>query len=213
MNDLIYNKIKIEYETTDIELDALINKYNLDKKKLKGCNSWTKNLLEPVTKSEKRKHLTTHSNIVADNIDSIEVDDSILVIDDRDSDKQFAKTVLNIDSDEVQTNIIHEASQALLNGSAAKLPKKLKDGYEGLRLLDTNLQIQANKLLTLIDNGISNVDETDTKSIKELVTAHTALRDTYFNSKNTMVNIINGDVTNNTQNNLATVLQEVTDDC
>lgn len=213
MNEIIRDRLKVEYETTDITYEELFNKYNIDSKKLKGYKSWTKNLLKPITKSEQRKHLDTHIDIVANNMDKVEVSEDILIVKDKDSKDLFATKKLDIEDKEVKTSIIHQASQDILEGKQAKLPQKLKDGYDGLRSLDTDMQNQAIALLRLIGTGIGNIDETDTKGIKELVTAHTSLRDSYFNSKNTMVSIINGDVTNNTQTNLASFIQEAEDDC
>lgn len=214
MNELIYNKLKAEYETTDISYEDLFSKYSIDKAKVKNYKSWTKNLLSPRKYKEKVKHLNTHMDIVAANIDKVEVDDTLVLVPDKDSTKKFEPLIAKEIMEKDEIELIHKASQEIISTGTATLTKELKDGFDGLRRLDKLMQDQAVTLVETIGTAITTVDTENTKGVLDLVKAHTTLRDTYFNSKNTMVNIINGDVNNtSTTNNLAQILNEVEDDC
>lgn len=214
MNDLIYDKLKLEYETTGIELEDLLNKYEFTEKDLKGCKSWEKNVLFPKTPKEKNKHINTHIDVIANNIDKVKTSDDMLLVPDPDSEAHFAPLIKEDLTKKKAVDIITQASQDIQNGEDAVIPKQLSDGFDGLRKLDIKMQMQATKLISSIDVTLDALDKDDAKGLKALVEAHTALRNSYFNSKNTMVNIINGDVTqNNTENSLQAFLAEVEDDC
>lgn len=213
MNQIILNTIKAEYETTDLSLDDIAAKYSVTVKELKGSNRWKKNLLAPKTKAEKKAHIPTHIDILA-NTDIIANDD-LLLVSDPDPDSHMDAKVVREMTDELKTDLILQASQEVQKGNIPELPTELKDGFEGLRRLDTALQEQAHTLIKKVGSAIESIDETDTKALRDLAAIHTTIRDSYFNSKNTMVSIINGDVTqnNNTQNNLLSMIAEVESDC
>lgn len=213
MTKAILDKLQVEYETTDITIDSLCEKYQLDKTDLKGHQKWTRNLLTPKTKLQKKKHFDTHVDILS-KVDIVE-DQTILTTKDLDPEALVTDVVPIKLTEQLAIDLVIDASQAVQNGEIPRLPKDLKDGFEGLRKLDTKLQEQAEKLVNKIDEFIAELDTSDPKSLKDLIAAHTDIRNTYFNTKNTMVSIINGDVTqtNNVQNNLASFLAGVEDDC
>lgn len=213
MTKAILDKLQIEYETTDITIDSLCEKYSLDKADLKGHQKWTRNLLEPKTKLQKKKHFDTHVDILS-KVEIVE-DHTILTTKDLDPDALVTDVVPVKLTEGLSIDLIMEASQAAMKGEVPRLPKELKDGFDGLRKLDTKMQEQAKRLVNKIDEFIAELDTSDPKSLKDLIAAHTDIRNTYFNTKNTMVSIINGDVTqtNNVQNNLANFLAGVEDDC
>lgn len=92
-----------------------------------------------------------------------------------------------------------------------KASDELQTSLAGLKKLDTKLQSQADRLLAKLDDLIDYVDTA--KDLKDLVSAHTAIRDSYFNTKAPMVNILNGDMVHGDKNELATFLSSVSDDC
>ena len=212
MTKVILNRLQAEYEATDISIEDLVTKYSLDLADVKGYKKWTKNLLNPQTRGEKSKHINTHIDIVAQ-ADTIVVDETPLQIKDTRPEALNTDTVARTMTPKIAMDIIVDASKDIQDGKVPHLPRALKDGFDGLRRLDTKMQKQADRLIDKIDSFIDDVE--DSKSLKELINSHTDLRNTYFNQKNTMVNIINGDLTqtNNTQNNLASFIAEVEDDC
>lgn len=212
MTKVILNRLQAEYEATDISIEDLVAKYSLDIADVKGYKKWTKNLLNPQTRGEKSKHLNTHIDIVA-KADTIVVDETPLQMKDTRPEALNTDTVTKFMTPKIAMDVIVEASKDLQEGKVPRMPQVLKDGFDGLRRLDTKMQRQADRLIDKIDSFIDDVE--DSKSLKELINSHTDLRNTYFNQKNTMVNIINGDLTqtNNTQNNLANFIAEVEDDC
>ena len=82
-----------------------------------------------------------------------------------------------------------------------------------MRKLDTSLQEQAQLLVNTIGVHLQAIEVGDTKALRDLAAVHTALRDSYFNSKNTMISVINGDVVQGDKNELATLLNGIVDDC
>lgn len=213
MNQIILNTIKAEYETTDLSIDEIAAKYNVTIKDLKGSNRWKKNLLAPKTKQEKKAHLPTHIDLVATS--DIVANDDLLLGPDPDPESHMDAQIVRELTDDLKTDLIIKASQDVQEGKIPELPAELKDGFEGLRRLDVALQEQAHKLIVKVGVSIDSIDETDTKALRDLAAVHTSIRDSYFNSKNTMVSIINGDITqnNNTQNNLLSVIAEAESDC
>jgi len=214
MNQIMINQVKIEFETSELTLDELCSKYNCTTKDLKGSNRWKKNLLKPKTKYEKKAHLNTHIDIVA-SADEIVTNNDLLVGPDPDPESLMDAKITHELTDELRTELILKASQDMIAGEQPQLPKDMKDGFDGLRRLDTTLQDQAQKLIKRVDTALDAIDDTDTKSLRDLAAIHTGIRDSYFNSKNTMVSIINGGVTqnNNQINNLVTFLAGVESDC
>lgn len=211
MNKIILDKLRVEYETTNITVNDLATKYNVDIKELKGSNKWKKNLLEPKTKTEKKVHLPSHIDIVVQ-ADIVE-NNSLLEIADPDPDSHMDAKVVRELTDELATDLIYKASKDIIEGKVPQLPTELKDGFEGLRKLDVSLQTQAQTLVSTIDAHLQAIDVGDTKALRDLAAVHTALRDSYFNSKNTMISVINGDIVQGDKNELATLLNGTIDDC
>lgn len=216
MNKMILDKLKSEFETTDITLEALATKYNVLVKDMKGCNRWHKNLLNPQNKAEVRAHIATHIDIVAD-IDPEDIleDDKLLIAPDPDPNSSMDSFIVKELTEELSMELITQASRDIQQGKQPVLPVELKDSFKKLKKLDKLLQNQAIALVAQINNHMQAIDVGDTKALRDLAAIHTGLRDSYFNSKNTMISVINGDVTqnNNTMNNLAGFLAEVQSDC
>lgn len=216
MNKMILDKLKLEYETTDITIDALATKYNVLVKDMKGCNRWRKNLLDPKTPVEVRAHIGTHIEIVAEiDPEDIIVDDKLLIAPDPDPSSSMDSYIVKELTEELSMELITQASRDIQQGKPPVLPVELKDSFKKLKKLDKLLQTQAINLVAQIDAHMQAIDIGDTKALRDLAAIHTGLRDSYFNSKNTMISVINGDVTqnNNTMNNLAGFLAEVQSDC
>ena len=216
MNKMILDKLKLEYETTDITIDALATKYNVLVKDMKGCNRWQKNLLDPKTPVEVRAHIGTHIEIVADiDPEEIIVDDKLLIAPNPDPNSSMDSYIVKELTEELSMELITQASRDIQQGKPPVLPTELKDSFKKLKKLDKLLQNQAINLVAQIDAHMQAIDVGDTKALRDLAAIHTGLRDSYFNSKNTMISVINGDVTqnNNTMNNLAGFLAEVQSDC
>lgn len=211
MNKVILDKLKVEFETSDLSLDEIATKYNVDVKDLKGSAKWKKNLLEPKTKTEKKGHLPSHIDIVVQA--DIVTNDKLLEISDPDPDSHMDAKVVRELTDDLATDLIYKASKDIIEGKVPQLPTELKDGFEGLRKLDTSLQEQAQLLVNTIGTHLQAIEVGDTKALRDLAAVHTALRDSYFNSKNTMISVINGDVVQGDKNELATLLNGIVDDC
>lgn len=216
MNKMILDKLKLEYETSDITIEALATKYNVLVKDMKGCNRWQKNLLDPKTPVEVRTHIGTHLEIVAD-IDPEDIleDDKLLIAPDPDPNSSMDSFIVKELTEELSMELITQASRDIQQGKQPVLPVELKDSFKKLKKLDKLLQNQAINLVAQINIHMQAIDIGDTKALRDLAAIHTGLRDSYFNSKNTMISVINGDVTqtNNTMNNLAGFLAEVQSDC
>lgn len=216
MNKMILDKLRLEYETTDITIDALATKYNVLVKDMKGCNRWQKNLLDPKTPVEIRAHIGTHLEIVADiDPEDIIAEDKLLIAPNPDPDSSMDSYITKELTEELSMELITQASRDIQAGKPPVLPTELKDSFKKLKKLDKLLQNQAISLVAQIDAHMQAIDIGDTKALRDLAAIHTGLRDSYFNSKNTMISVINGDVTqnNNTMNNLAGFLAEVQSDC
>lgn len=216
MNKMILDKLKLEYETTDITIDALATKYNVLVKDMKGCNRWQKNLLYPKTPVEVRAHIGTHLEIVAEiDPEEIIVDDKLLIAPNPDPNSSMDSFIVKELTEELSMELITQASRDIQQGKPPVLPTELKDSFKKLKKLDKLLQNQAINLVAQIEAHMQAIDVGDTKALRDLAAVHTGLRDSYFNSKNTMISVINGDVTqnNNTMNNLAGYLAEVQSDC
>lgn len=211
MNKVILDKLKVEFETSDLSLDEIATKYNVEVKDLKGSAKWKKNLLDPKTKTEKKVHLPSHIDIVMQA--DIVTNDKLLEISDPDPDSHMDAKVVRELTDDLATDLIYKASKDIIEGKVPQLPTELKDGFDGLRKLDTSLQEQAQLLVNTIGTHLQAIEVGDTKALRDLAAVHTALRDSYFNSKNTMISVINGDVVQGDKNELATLLNGIVDDC
>lgn len=216
MNKMILDKLKLEYEASDITIDALATKYNVLVKDMKGCNRWQKNLLDPKTPVEVRAHIGTHIEIVAEiDPEDIIVDDKLLIAPNPDPNSSMDSYIVKELTEELSMELITQASRDIQQGKPPVLPTEIKDSFKKLKKLDKLLQNQAINLVAQIDVHMQAIDIGDTKALRDLAAIHTGLRDSYFNSKNTMISVINGDVTQNTNtmNNLAGFLAEVQSDC
>jgi hypothetical protein len=190
MTKALLATIKAEYQHTEPTLSRkehiklLCEKYNCDTKDLKGYTTWEKGL-----------NLESKIKLVYETIFVPQIE---LEPDNEDKALEISETADKI----IKGEIVSNPTQT----------KATKDGFEGLRLLDTKLQKQALELLQAIDECISIIESA--KDIKDLVSAHTSIRDSYFNTQAPMINIINGNVDNSsTQNELTVLLDNTEDDC
>jgi hypothetical protein len=196
MTKALLQTIKAEYEFTDITLTQICAKYSCTTKDLKGYSSWIKHPEKSVSSAIKLVYETVYSP-------TMEVEE----IDTKQDDTQIL-TVEEVEAEIVHTAELIKESKPIDIGS---LPKQARDGFEGLRMLDTKLQAQALTLLQKLDEMTHYIETA--KDLKDLVTSHTAIRDSYFNTKAPMINILNGDVVQGDKNELATLLNGVGDDC
>jgi len=187
MTKALLNNIKIEFEQTELSIEDILQKYSCTTKDLKGYTTWTKHPENSIESNIKLVYETLYSPNIEDYLE---------------------QDIETIEADIVSVaNDIKTSKQVDIN----TLPKQARDGFEGLRLLDTKMQTQALTLLTTIDQMINNVETA--KDVRDLVASHTAIRDSYFNTKAPMVNIMNGDVVQGNKNELATLLEGTPDDC
>lgn len=196
MTKALLQTIKAEYEFTDLSLQQLCTKYKCELKDLKGYTGWRKN---------QEKSLDSSIKLVYETIFKPELTDYAI----SDEDEIVTEDIKH----EVEAEIVHTAELIKDNKPVdiKDIPKQMRDGFEGLRLLDAKLQTQALGLLGKLDAMIDYVETA--RDIKDLVQAHTAIRDSYFNTKAPMINILNGDVVQGDKNELATLLNGVADDC
>lgn len=196
MTKALLQTIKAEYEHTDATIQSLCDKYSCSTKELKGYTTWKKETMDDIDTSIKLVYETIYAP----------VHDLVDEEDEEDKTPPPPKEV-------IEAEIITTAEDIRSNKpvDAASLPKAARDGFEGLRLLDTKLQTQALNLLSKIDEMLDYCETT--RDVKDLVTSHTAIRDSYFNTKAPMINILNGDVVQGDKNELATLLNGVSDDC
>ena len=187
MTKALLNNIKIEYEQTESSIEDLLLKYSCKTKDLKGYTTWTKHPKNSTESNIKLIYETLYSpkleNYLEQDIETIEAE------------------IVNIAND-IKTNKPVDIDT---------LPKQARDGFEGLRKLDTKMQTQTLTLLTTIDQMVHNVETA--KDVRNLVTSHTTIRNSYFNTKAPMINILNGDVVQGNNNELATLLEGTPDDC
>ena len=196
MTKALLRTIQAEYEHTEATIDSLCAKYNCTTKDLKGYTTWNKNIVSELDTSIKLVYETIYAP-----------QHEILDIEDEDDNEPIPPIEV------IEAEIVHTAEEIRNNKpmDAASLPKAARDGFEGLRLLDTQLQSQAIRLLGKLDEMLDYCETP--RDVKDLVTSHTAIRDSYFNTKAPMINILNGDVVQGDKNELATLLNGVDDDC
>ena len=187
MTKILLQQIQVEYEQTNSTIEELCSKYSCSTKDLKGYTRWEKKPQDSVDSSIKLIYETVFKPQIEDYIE--------------------------MDPEEIEAEILSTAEDIKNHKPVTKddLPLRVRDGFEGLRLLDAKLQTQAMTLLGEIDSQVHNCESA--KDIRDLVAAHTAIRDSYFNTKAPMINILNGDVNNNTTNQIVQLLDEVHDDC
>lgn len=195
MTKALLRTIQAEYEHTQTDIESLCLKYRCDKKELRGYTTWRRN---------PQNNIDTAIKFVYEEVYSPQ---HTLDEEDEEDDEYIP------DKEVIEAEIVHTAEEIQKNRPVeiGSLPKVARDGFEGLRLLDTKLQSQAMSLLSKIDELLDSCETT--RDVKDLVTSHTAIRDSYFNTKAPMINILNGDVVHGDKNELATFLNEVDDDC
>ena len=221
MTRSLLRTIQAEYEHTNANIGMLCEKYDCTTKDLKGYTTWKKTVL-----SEDDTALKQVYNKYAEQVPAIEEQDVIGDTNDDFSDIELPSAedkeeqeedvgdtvVIEMTPEEIKSEVVSIAADI----SAGKVidvsqPSQLQQSLEGMRKLDVKMQAQALRLLGKID---TMVEECETaRDIKDLIQAHTSIRDSYFNTKAPMINILNGDVVQGDKSELATFISSVDDDC
>ena len=221
MTRSLLRTIQAEYEHTNANIGMLCEKYDCTTKDLKGYTTWKKTVL-----SEDDTVLKQVYNKYAEQVPAIEEQDVIGDTNDDFSDIELPSienkeeqeedvgdtVVIEMTPEEIKSEVVSIAADI----SAGKVidvsqPSQLQQSLEGMRKLDVKMQAQALRLLGKID---TLVEECETaRDIKDLIQAHTSIRDSYFNTKAPMINILNGDVVHGDKSELATFISSVDDDC
>lgn len=221
MTRSLLRTIQAEYEHTNANIGMLCEKYDCTTKDLKGYTTWKKTVL-----SEDDTVLKQVYNKYAEQVPAIEERDVIGDTNDDFSDIELPiieskeeqeedvgdNIVIEMTPEEIKSEVVSIAADI----SAGKVvdvsqPSQLQQSLEGMRKLDVKMQAQALRLLGKID---TMVEECETaRDIKDLIQAHTSIRDSYFNTKAPMINILNGDVVQGDKSELATFIASVDDDC
>lgn len=221
MTRSLLRTIQAEYEHTNANIGMLCEKYDCTTKDLKGYTTWKKTVL-----SEDDTALKQVYNKYAEQVPAIEEQDVIGDTNDDFSDIELPSAedkeeqeedvgdtvVIEMTPEEIKSEVVSIAADI----SAGKVidvsqPSQLQQSLEGMRKLDVKMQAQALRLLGKID---TLVEECETaRDIKDLIQAHTSIRDSYFNTKAPMINILNGDVVQGDKSELATFISSVDDDC
>lgn len=219
MTRSLLRTIQAEYEHTNANIGMLCEKYDCTTKDLKGYTTWKKTVL-----SEDDTVLKQVYNKYTEQVPAIEEQEVIGDTDDDFSDIELPSTedkeeedigdsiVIEMTPEEIKSEVVSIAADI----SAGKVidvsqPSQLQQSLEGMRKLDVKMQAQALRLLGKID---TLVEECETaRDIKDLIQAHTSIRDSYFNTKAPMINILNGDVVQGDKSELATFISSVDDDC
>ena len=221
MTRSLLRTIQAEYEHTSANIGILCEKYDCTTKDLKGYTTWKKTIL-----SEDDTVLKQVYNKYAEQVPAIEEQDVIGDTNDDFSDIELPiienkeeqeedigdSIVIEMTPEEIKSEVVSIAADI----SAGKVidvsqPSQLQQSLEGMRKLDVKMQAQALRLLGKID---TLVEECETaRDIKDLIQAHTSIRDSYFNTKAPMINILNGDVVQGDKSELATFISSVDDDC
>ena len=238
MTKALLKTLKLEYEFTNITKSQLCARHNCELKDLKGHTMWRKSQLDSadaMVKSLYTNFLEQSLDYELESIgaDELEVEEIVElepeVIEPEVIEPEEAKIVRSqassmIDEDDLDGIVLPTRDELHLEVATIaqdirehkpvdllKASDELQTSLAGLKKLDTKLQSQADRLLAKLDDLIDDVDTA--KDLKDLVSAHTAIRDSYFNTKAPMVNILNGDMVHGDKNELATFLSSVSDDC
>lgn len=236
MTKALLKTLKLEYEFTNITKAQLCARHNCELKDLKGHTLWRKNQLDStdaMVKSLYTNFLEQSLDYELESIgaDELEVEEIIeiepeeIVEPEPEVDRIAMPQVTSmIDEDDLEGIVLPTRDELHLEVATIaqdirehkpvdllKASDELQTSLAGLKKLDTKLQSQADRLLAKLDDLIDYVDTA--KDLKDLVSAHTAIRDSYFNTKAPMVNILNGDMVHGDKNELATFLSSVSDDC
>lgn len=238
MTKALLKTLKLEYEFTNVTKAQLCARHNCELKDLKGHTMWRKNQLDSadaMVKSLYTNFLEQSLDYELESIgaDELEVEEIVEiepeVIEPEVIEPEEAKIAMPlvasmIDEDDLEGIVLPTRDELHLEVATIaqdirehkpvdllKASDELQTSLAGLKKLDTKLQSQADRLLAKLDDLIDYVDTA--KDLKDLVSAHTAIRDSYFNTKAPMVNILNGDMVHGDKNELATFLSSVSDDC
>ena len=233
MTKALLKTLKLEYEFTNVTKSQLCARHNCELKDLKGHTMWRKNQLDSadaMVKSLYTNFLEQSLDYELESIgaDELEVEEIVEIepeVIEPEVDKIAMPQVTSmIDEDDLDGIVLPTRDELHLEVATIaqdirehkpvdllKASDELQTSLAGLKKLDTKLQSQADRLLTKLDELIDYVDTA--KDLKDLVSAHAAIRDSYFNTKAPMVNILNGDMVHGDKNELATFLSSVSDDC
>lgn len=223
MTRSLLRTIQAEYEHTNATIGMLCEKYDCTTKDLKGYTTWKKTVLsedDTVIKQVYNKYTEQVPAIGESEVDADIQDDysdiEIPVIPDEiEPEEVEAEPIVEMTPEEIKSEVVSIAAD-ISAGKAVDIaqptqPSQLQQSLEGMRKLDVKMQAQALRLLGKID---AMVDECETaKDIKDLIQAHTSIRDSYFNTKAPMINILNGDVVQGDKSELATFIASIDDDC
>lgn len=201
MTKVLLQSIQVEYEQTSITIEEIKRKYSCTTKDLKGYTKWEKLPQDSLDSSIK----LIYNSLYTPQSSNEWVVTPLYSPDPEDYLEESTETI--------EAELVDTANEIKQQKPVSKdsLPAQVVDGFEGLRRLDTKLQTQALTLLTTIDQQLHNIESA--KDVRDLVASHTAIRDSYFNTKAPMINIMNGDVTNNNSTGLAELLDGTNDDC
>ena len=233
MTKALLKTLKLEYEFTNITKSQLCARHNCELKDLKGHTMWRKSQLDSadaMVKSLYTNFLEQSLDYELESIgaDELEVEEIVElepeVIEPEEAKIAMPQVTSMIDEDDLDGIVLPTRDELHLEVATIaqdirehkpvdllKASDELQTSLAGLKKLDTKLQSQADRLLAKLDDLIDDVDTA--KDLKDLVSAHTAIRDSYFNTKAPMVNILNGDMVHGDKNELATFLSSVSDDC
>ena len=222
MTRSLLRTIQAEYEHTNANIGMLCEKYDCTTKDLKGYTTWKKTVLsedDTVLKQVYNKYAEQvpaidEQDVIGDITDDDFSDIELPSIEDKDEQEEDVgdTVVIEMTPEEIKSEVVSIAADI----SAGKVidvsqPSQLQQSLEGMRKLDVKMQAQALRLLGKID---TLVEECETaRDIKDLIQAHTSIRDSYFNTKAPMINILNGDVVQGDKSELATFISSVDDDC
>lgn len=221
MTRSLLRTIQAEYEHTNANIGMLCEKYDCTTKDLKGYTTWKKTVL-----SEDDTVLKQVYNKYTEQVPAIEEQDVIgntnddfsdielpIIIECKEEEEDVGDNiVIEMTPEEIRSEVVSIAAD-ISAGKAIDVsqPSQLQQSLEGMRKLDVKMQVQALRLLGKID---TLVEECETaRDIKDLIQAHTSIRDSYFNTKAPMINILNGDVVQGDKSELATFIASVDDDC
>lgn len=238
MTKALLKTLKLEYEFTNVTKAQLCARHNCELKDLKGHTLWRKNQLDSTDAMVKSLYTNfleqsldyELESIGADELEVeeiVEIEPEVIepeVIEPEEAKIAMPQVTSMIDEDDLDGIVLPTRDELHLEVATIaqdirehkpvdllKASDELQTSLAGLKKLDTKLQSQADRLLAKLDDLIDYVDTA--KDLKDLVSAHTAIRDSYFNTKAPMVNILNGDMVHGDKNELATFLSSVSDDC
>ena len=171
MTKILLQQIQIEYEQTDQTIEDLCSKYSCSKKDLKGYTKWEKTPQNSASSCIK---------LIYDALYTPKSDAEWIV---EPVNKPDVTKYLEMEPEEIEAEIVTTAEELKNKKPVTKdsLPIQARDGFEGLRLLDTKMQTQALSLLNAIDDMLHNIETA--KDVRDLVASQTAIRDSYFNTK------------------------------